>query len=369
MTVDLLKKTTLKEVAAFAGVSIATVDRVISNRARVSPHTRDRVLAAIRELNGTGASPASEKPTTETRSLSYGFVMESGVPFLDSIEKAIDSIRDLYASLHIRLSAESMPMFDLDDFLALLRRSAREHDGLILLCREDPAISTCVNQIIREGTPVVCLTTDLCDTARLAYVGPNHVSAGRTAGHLMGRYIGKRDGDVILVVSASYRSQYERELGFRRIIREQFPYLRIHESLNNRDLDEESYGSLMTLFDTGIKPLGIYNVTGGTRGVAKAIKEKGWTDDIVFIGHELNDSSYSLLAQNEVDVIIDQDLRAEVITAINVLLHHHGLQQQAPAITPSAPIITIRENMGMRLAPRDPVPTETADHQLEISKL
>jgi LacI family transcriptional regulator len=150
---------------------------------------------------------------------------------------------------------------------------------------------------------------------------------------------------LVLVVSGPYSSQYERELGFRRVIREQFPNLRIHESLNNHDLDEESYENLTALFDSGIKPLGVYNVTGGTRGAAKAISEKGWKDDIVFIGHELNESSYSLLAKNEVDVILDQDLHAEVITAIEVLLSHHGIRQAPPSLTPSAPIIRIRENM------------------------
>jgi LacI family transcriptional regulator len=348
VTVDLLKKTTLKEVAAVAGVSLATVDRVLSKRARVSPHTRDRVLAAIKALNG---EPAAEGPSVNAKTLSYGFVTESGAPFLQSIENVVDSVHDLFVPLNTRFKTQAMPLFDLEDFLKLLKQSAREHDGLILLCRDDPAISACVNQIIKEGTPVVCLTTDLYDTDRLAYVGMNHVSAGRSAGHLMGRYIGQQAGEVVLVVSAPYRAQYERELGFRRVIREQFPNLRIHESLNNHDLDEESYQNLMTLFDSGIKPLGIYNVTGGTQGVANAIKAKGWSSDIVFIGHELNESSYSLLAQNEVDVIIDQDLRSEVITAINVLLHYHGVLKQAPILTPSAPIITIRENMGARMTP------------------
>ncbi|WP_375055319.1 LacI family DNA-binding transcriptional regulator [Zobellella sp. DQSA1] len=345
MTIELHKKTTLKEIAALAGVSLATVDRVLSQRARVSPHTRERVLTAIKELNEANGSPVAEPPPADLKSFHFGFVMESGAPFLNAIEKTVDTVRERFASRHISLDTKAMSRFDMDAFLALLRQSAREHDGLVLLCREDPAISACVNQIVREGTPVVCMTTDLCDTERLAYVGMNHVSAGRTAGHLMGRYLGNREGEVILVVSAPYRAQYERELGFRRVIREQFPNLRIRESLNNHDMDEESYENLMALFNAGIKPLGIYNVTGGTQGVARAIKEKGWTRDVVFIGHELNDSSYSLLSQNEVDVIIDQDLRAEVIDSVNQLLAYHGAGQDAPKPTPSAPIIMIRENL------------------------
>lgn len=356
MSIDLLKKTTMKEVATLAGVSLATVDRVLSNRAKVSPHTKERVLEAIQTLNVNQDANQLTRPSSapHTSPLKFLFLSESGAPFLRSIESAVEAIRDLFTPLHVSMDTKSICKFDLQDFITLISDSAKNYDAIILLCREDPTISAIVNKVIKEGCPIVCLTTDLCDTSRLAYVGINHVSAGRTAGHLMGKYIGQQSGEVILVVSASYRSQYERELGFRRVIREQFPNLRILESLNNHDLDDESYQSLITLFQSGIKPLGIYNITGGTKGVAKALKEKGWSEEVVFIGHELNDASYNLLSQNEVDIIIDQDLRSEVLTAINVLLHHFKLIKRAPVFTPSAPIITLRENMGVRMTPELP---------------
>ena len=42
---------TIKEIAARAGVSIGTVSNVISGSRRVSPSLKDRVSAAIRELD------------------------------------------------------------------------------------------------------------------------------------------------------------------------------------------------------------------------------------------------------------------------------------------------------------------------------
>ncbi|HZB29489.1 MAG TPA: LacI family DNA-binding transcriptional regulator, partial [Streptosporangiaceae bacterium] len=42
---------TIKDVAAAAGVGIATVSRVLSGSGSVSPRTRERVLAAARELD------------------------------------------------------------------------------------------------------------------------------------------------------------------------------------------------------------------------------------------------------------------------------------------------------------------------------
>ncbi|WP_428243427.1 LacI family DNA-binding transcriptional regulator [Gynuella sp.] len=352
MARELPKRPTLKAVAARAGVSLATVDRVLNQRSNVNQHTRERVLMAMAELSGnTDHVPAVPFSRAE-KTLHYGFVMESSIAFIQSIQTAIDQTESSLAGLNVRLHSYTMPpIFNLPGFLQLLRQAAAENDGLILVCREDPSIAACVNQIISEGIPIVCLTNDLSDIAHLGYAGVNHVSAGRTAGHFMGHYIGDREGEIVLVVSAPFRSQYERELGFRRILREEFPNLTIRESLNNCDRDEESYQNLSKLFHSGVKPLGVYNLAGGNVGVAKAIEEAGWTSDIVFIGHELNADSYALLANQQAHVIIDQDLHMETMTAVCTLLHHHGVVHQAPSLVPTTPIITIRENIGMQPQP------------------
>ena len=45
------KEKTIKDVAILAGVSVATVCRVIGNYGSVSEKTRDKVMNAVRELN------------------------------------------------------------------------------------------------------------------------------------------------------------------------------------------------------------------------------------------------------------------------------------------------------------------------------
>ena len=44
-------KATIEDVAVEAGVSVATVDRVLNGRAAVRPQTAERVEKAIRRLN------------------------------------------------------------------------------------------------------------------------------------------------------------------------------------------------------------------------------------------------------------------------------------------------------------------------------
>ena len=340
---NLLRKTTLKEVAAHAGVSLATVDRVISKRAPVSKRTEEKVIASIREL--TGGSMANHSDT-QPKQLKYGLVLESGAPFINSIEKTMGALKPKYSQLNVELNTYSYPSsrFNTKKFLAMLEEAGENNDGLIVLARELPAISNAINKIIEKGIPVTCFTSDLNDTSRLGYVGINNFSAGRTAGNLMGNYLNQQSGEVILVVSAPFRSQYERELGFRRFLRERFPNLMIRESLNNHDSDEDSYESLMKLFKSGVKPLGVYCVTGGTRGISQAIKDIGWKEELTFITHELNESSRELLVNHEIDIVLEQDLRSELITAVNTLLYEHNVIHTKPTLTPTSPLIFTPEN-------------------------
>ena len=46
-----MTKATIDDVSALAGVSIKTVSRVVNNEPNVRSSTRERVLAAIKQLN------------------------------------------------------------------------------------------------------------------------------------------------------------------------------------------------------------------------------------------------------------------------------------------------------------------------------
>lgn len=348
MASRLLNRPTLKEIAAHSGVSMATVDRVLSNRAKVSPHTRERVMRSIEALTGgaVSVSGASGAEPRRTKQLSFALVMEGGSAFIRSVERKLESVRKRYEALGITLTSYVPPRYSVSAFKKLLHSAADKHQGLIVVSRENSEISASINALVTAGTPVVCLTTDLSDTLRLGYSGMNNTGAGRVAGRLMGKFTGDQPGDVILIVSAPYHCQYERELGFRRILRENFPNLRIRESVDNHDSDADSYDGLMRLFNSGVKPLGIYNVTGGTAGVVRALDEKGWTDECFYIAHELDDVSHPLLAEGKINVVMDQDLRAEIILALNGLMYHCGVLARAPVFTEASPIVTTRENMG-----------------------
>jgi LacI family transcriptional regulator len=200
-------------------------------------------------------------------------------------------------------------------------------------------INRAIRAVVARGLPVVCLTTDLPNSNRTAYVGSDQIMAGATAAYLMGRMIGDRSGKILLVVSAPFRSQEERELGFRRVLRSEFAHLEIDDHVNSRDNFPSSYESVCRYIEEHGAPVGVYNVAGGNRGVAQALQDAGLTGKVRFIGHELNANSRTLLEAGGMDVVIGHDILAEV--AVGMAEIEAGIAGRPPLGAPLSRIQVI----------------------------
>lgn len=138
--------------------------------------------------------------------------------------------------------------------------------------------------------PIVTLVAKLSTQEKLGYVGLDNRASGRSAGYLMGRFLGSREGKIALFAGSldlSYRDHQERDLGFRDVLRELFPKLTVtfrHPTHHNH---EAACRATDDLLEKHPDILGVYNVGGGLRGNARAIRESGRSNEIVCIGHEL----------------------------------------------------------------------------------
>ena len=109
-----------------------------------------------------------------------------------------------------------------------LRHHARRADGIAFMALDHPLVREAVAEIAARGMPVLTMISDIPETPRTAYVGLDNRAAGRTAGLLIGRFVGERRGKVALIAgSRSYRAHEEREIGLPRIIAEAFPALTV----------------------------------------------------------------------------------------------------------------------------------------------
>ena len=130
----------------------------------------------------------------------------------------------------------------------------------------------------------------------------------------------ERPGKVALFAgSLSYRGHEEREMGFRHILAEELPNLTIVELREMLDDREKAYAEAAALLDRHPDLAGIYNIGAGNTGIARALKERGREQQVVFIGHEVTEGTKALLLDGTLDAVIDQNPRVEAREALNLL--------------------------------------------------
>lgn len=316
-------RSTLVDVAREAGVSTATVDRVLNNRGARS-RTRDLVLEAAARL-GYIAQAVPGGP--------------NGVPQADDIVRLHFALPDgnnsFIAAVHHQIEAQAKARPDLDvhvdviegfnpDTLARALSGLRGRaQGVGIIAIDHPTVREALRSLAAENVEVVTIASDVHHVPRAAYIGIDNRAAGRLAGYLLNRFLGKQPaGKVALFAgSLSYRGHEEREMGFRHVLEEMSPSLQIVELREMRDDWRRAYAEAAGLLDRHPDLAAIYNIGAGNTGIAQALKERGREHSVIFLGHEASDDTRELLLDGTIDAVIDQNPRVEAREALNVLSH------------------------------------------------
>lgn len=308
------KGPTIREIADISGFGVATVDRVLNDRPGVREKTRERVNAALRKLADT---------QDKKLNLNIRLLCDSGVTFNQAMKRATAEANRTVPRVNIDDGYSLTDAFDPVSFARKIEETRASFDGLILIAREHPAVNQAVRRLVKSGTPVVCVTSDLPSSRRSAYIGNDQYAAGSVAGQLIGHALPHAEQKILIVTSAAFRSQQEREMGFRRVLRSAYPHLRIEERVTADDVPETVFTELTRHFEINGAPTAIYNVAGANRGVAQALEAADIAGTTIFVGHELTDVSRDLLASGTMDYVISHDVQTEITRSANWIAQFH----------------------------------------------
>jgi len=312
-------KPTVHDIAKEAGVSLATVDRVLNRRPGVRTATVARVQAAIDKLGYVRDLSAAN--LARGRLYRLAFVLpDRKSQFLAAVEEAVAEAARALRLDRLDLQAVRVPVGDpmavRRSFERLIRQGV---DGVAVMADETPMVRDMIARLKAEGVAVVALVTDQPKTGRDHFVGIDNVAAGRTAGVLMGRFLAGRNGAVMVMVNSTQaRDMVERRLGFDEVLAARFPALEALPSLEGYDNFEETHRLAARVLARRDDLVGIYCTGAGLRGVTQAVTESG-RGDIVVVGHELTPHARAALEAGQVDVVITQNVGHLVRSAARVL--------------------------------------------------
>jgi LacI family transcriptional regulator len=270
-------------------------------------------LGYLPEHRAVATGPAVASPTIE-------FVLPGGTnTFLKLLSEHLATIAETRRS-EAQIRVHHIEGFNPEALARTLLDLRHGANAIGVLPLDHPVVREAIREVVAGGVPVLTVVSDISNVPRLGYVGIDNRAAGRLAGHLLGRFMQARGREVALFAgSLSYRGHEEREMGFRHILRDEFPELQIvgtHETFDDRirALDETR-----ALLAAHPDIAAIYNVGAGLWGIGEALKERSLGHKVVLVGHEATEANKLLLLDGTLDAVIDQNPRVEAREALNLL--------------------------------------------------
>lgn len=315
-----MSRPTVNDIAKEAGVSLATVDRVLNARPGVRAPTVARVNQAIERLGYVRDVAAAN--LARRRSYRLAYVLPDGrSAFLDALRAAIAAASELAAADRTVTEVIGVPAYDSSAYVrALDDLRLRGFDGVALMAPETPQLRDAIRRLTAEGIRVVALVSDQPNSARDWFVGINNVAAGRTAGMLIGRFVRKERAKVLVLAgSMMSRDHMERRLGFDAVMGAHFPGFEVLPSLEGRDDADTVARLLPAALEAQPDIDALYSLGAGNRGLVRTLDHLGLGERITVVAHELTPHTRAALESGTVDAVITQDVGHIARSALRVL--------------------------------------------------
>ncbi|MFI6353890.1 LacI family DNA-binding transcriptional regulator [Streptomyces sp. NPDC050743] len=331
----------IREIARQAGLSEATVDRVLNGRGGVRESTAQEVRRAIADL---------DRQRTQVRLVGRTFMVDIVVQAPERFSTAVRAALEAeLPSLHPAVVRSRFHFRETgpaaEQVRTLDRIARRGSQGVILKAPDVPEVTAAVGRLTAAGIPVVTLVTDLPASGRIGYVGSDNRAAGATAAYLTGQWLGDRPGHVLTSLSSGFfRNEEEREMGFRSVMRARHPERTLVEIAEGQGLDATQYDLVRAALERDPEIRAVYSIGGGNDATLRAFADLGRAC-AVFIAHDLDHDNTRLLREHKLSAVLHHDLRQDMREACHLVMRAHGALPPAGPALPSAIQVVTPYNM------------------------
>jgi len=310
---------TVKDLAKAAGVSLATVDRVLNDRPNVSQRAARAVHEAIERIDFVRNSAAAS--LAKGRSYRFQFVLpEAGDQYLNEVMREIhatnEALKSDWVFAEVTRVAGEDPHAVANSLSTLVDDSV---DGVAIMAPESPQVRDAISRLIRRGVRVVRFMSGQEPQEGVDAVGINDFAAGATAARLVGRFSAQRRGRVMLLAETMRsRDSIERRLGFDTVINQSFPGLLTLPSLETH-ADPERTREIVSRTIHYHDIVAVYVMSAEARVPLSVIGEQLDLKQVVVVAHERTPYTVEGLFADRIDAIIAQNPGHAVRSAFRLL--------------------------------------------------
>jgi LacI family transcriptional regulator len=268
------KRPTIPDLARAAGVSVATVDRVLNGRLPVRETTVERVLRAAEEIGFHAAGLIRQRLREAVPERRFGFLLQGrGDPFYRRLGAELaEAVRQCSA---VRGQAVVEFVDELSPAVIAQRLTdlGGKVDCLGVVSVDHPHVSLAIERLRERGVPTFALISDLTAAARAGFIGQDSRKEGRSAAWMIA-HTASHPGQVAIIVGTHrYLCQETAEISFRSYFREHAPAFRLLEPLVNLEDARIAYEAALDLMQRNADLVGLYICGGGMDGVIDAARE------------------------------------------------------------------------------------------------
>jgi len=269
-----MKRPTIHDLAVAAGVSVATVNRILNGTVSVRPKTVQRVQSAAEEIGFYGIGAIDDRARKISPHYRLGFLLQQSTRDLYQLfgKKIVSACRE-------RRDEVVEPVVDFVDLLTPETISSRlialgdSCDAVAVVAADHPIIGQAIRSLKEMGKPVVSYITDQSAPERAAYVGTDNWKLGRTAAFLITQTTQGPGRIAVFIGNHRYQCQDVSDASFRSYLREHAPRLSVEESRPTHEESSEAYRMVAELLKSTDDLVGILIVGGGITGVLRALRD------------------------------------------------------------------------------------------------
>jgi len=300
----LTKRPTIVDLAEAAGVSVATVDRVLNGRHRVREPTAERVLGAAERIGFHAAPLLKRRIRAAAPKRTFAFLLQKPDSFYRQLGADLEAATQRLTTCQGRAIIEYVTEISPGAICEAMRRVADRADAVAVVSVDHPRVSEAIAELAERGKPTYALISDLTAEARAGYAGRDNRREGRTAGWFIAKSAPTTGQVGIIVGSHRYLCQETAEISFRAYLREHAPGLEILEPLVNLDDARLAHGATQELIARRPGLVGLYICGGGVDGVIAVAREEGLASRVAIVCNELTSKTRAGLIDGVLTTVI-----------------------------------------------------------------
>jgi LacI family transcriptional regulator len=297
--------------ARAAGVSVATVDRLLNGREGVKPDTAAAILAAARRLGHPALARLAPSDPGALPTVRLGVLLhKKGQAFYRAFAEAMTQAAAAHPGYRIDLIMAFAASQSPTEMAALLRGMIGRCDVLAATAVNHPDITAAVGDVQATGVPVFALLSDFALPVRAGYLGLDNLRAGRMAGWAIALAADGPGTVALFVGGARWHGHEQRDAGFRAYLRARAPRLRVLDTAVNLETRQLTHDATVSLLAHTPDLRGIYVAGGGMEGAIAALAQQRRSGQVALVVNELTPESRAGLTAGVVTMAIATPLQA-----------------------------------------------------------